>query len=237
MHKIVLAGENSVIVYFDDKIDSSLPGKIKYISNRIRQNLGNIVVDLVQSYTSLHISYDTNLISHQQLCLLINKSILDEPYAAERNDSKIIKIPVLYDMNVGLDLERLLAKKNLTLNEFVELHTAKKYLVYAIGFAPGFAFLGEIDLRIQMPRLDTPRKRVPAGSVGIARSQTAVYPGDSPGGWNIVGRSPIDLSLKNVNNTEVSDITQSSFSMFSVGDSVIFSPITEQEYTDLGGAL
>jgi KipI family sensor histidine kinase inhibitor len=237
MHEIVLAGENSIIVYFGDSIASHLPGKIKFISDRIQNKLGNIIVDLTQSYTSLHISYNTHLISHDKFCELINRCILVEPDTTGSYHPKIINIPILYDTNVGLDLERLLREKNLTLNKFIDLHASKKYLVYAIGFAPGFAFLGEIDKRIQMPRLDTPRTKVPAGSVGIAQSQTAVYPGDSPGGWNIVGRTPVDLSLKNGHSSEQNNTKGANIFQFSVGDSVIFSAITEQEFLDLGGIL
>jgi KipI family sensor histidine kinase inhibitor len=100
-------------------------------------------------------------------------------------------------------------------------------LIYAIGFSPAFAFLGEVDGRIQLPRLATPRIKIPAGSVGIAESQTAIYPADSSGGWNIVGRTLLDLSLNNPDNVD----------KFRVGDKVKFYSITRDEYIANGGLL
>ncbi len=120
-----------------------------------------------------------------------------------------------------------IGRKNLDLDTFIEIHTEQAYLIYAIGFSPVFAFLGEVDKRIQAPRLATPRIKIPAGSVGIAESQTAVYPTDSSGGWNIVGRTLLDLSLNNPENVD----------KFRVGDKVKFYSITRDEYLKNGGLL
>jgi KipI family sensor histidine kinase inhibitor len=148
-------------------------------------------------------------------------------FSDSNQQSNLIHIPVYYGFETGLDLERLLAEKNISLDEFIQLHSSNEYLVHAIGFSPVFAFLGEVDIRIQAPRLATPRIKIPAGSVGIADSQTAVYPSDSSGGWNIIGRTLLDLSLDKPENLE----------KFKTGDRVKFYSITRNEYLKFGGEL
>jgi Allophanate hydrolase subunit 1 len=202
MHNIVSAGENALLIYFGDKIDATLPGKIGNFANQLKNTLSDVIVDLIPSYTSLHVSYDLNKITEQDLHTQIEQCLTQQESQSSVLESNTTHIPVYYGLEVGLDLERLLAEKNLDLDTFIEIHTEQAYLIYAIGFSPVFAFLGEVDKRIQAPRLATPRIKIPAGSVGIAESQTAVYPTDSSGGWNIVGRTLLDLSLNNPENVD-----------------------------------
>jgi KipI family sensor histidine kinase inhibitor len=227
MHNIVSAGENAVLIYFGDKIDAALPEKIGNFANQLKNTLSDVIVDLIPSYTSLHVSYDLNKIAEQDLRTKIEQCLTQQESQSSLLESNTTHIPVYYGLEVGLDLERLLAEKNLDLDAFIEIHTAQAYLIYAIGFSPVFAFLGEVDKRIQAPRLATPRIKIPAGSVGIAERQTAIYPSDSSGGWNIVGRTPIDLSLNNSENID----------KFRVGDKVKFYSITRDEYLKNGGLL
>jgi KipI family sensor histidine kinase inhibitor len=138
-----------------------------------------------------------------------------------------IHIPVLYDTEVGLDLALCLDATGLDLKTFIQIHSEHEYRVHAVGFSPVFAFLGTVDSRLRMPRLATPRVNIPAGSVGIADNQTAVYPVDSAGGWQIIGRTPMDLSLANPDN----------LTLFQVGDTVRFRSIQHAEYLALGGQL
>ena len=227
MHKISLAGENSVLIYFGNAIDKALPGHIAAVTKLLKSQLSSVIVDLIPSYTSILVYYDISQTQYQalytQLDNLLTKAVID----AQAQTPETVHIPVYYSTETGLDLAQLLADKALSLEEFIEIHSAQPYLIYAIGFAPAFAFLGEVDQRIQAPRLATPRVSIPAGSVGIAESQTAVYPTQSSGGWNIVGRTLLDLSLDNPENAE----------RFKVGDYVQFYPITRDEYLDNGGAL
>ncbi len=227
MHNIVSAGENAVLIYFGDKIDAALPEEIGNFANQLKNTLSDVIVDLIPSYTSLHVSYDLNKIAEQDLRTQIEQCLTQQESQSSLLESNTTHIPVYYGLEVGLDLERLLAEKNLDLDAFIEIHTAQAYLIYAIGFSPVFAFLGEVDKRIQAPRLATPRIKIPAGSVGIAERQTAIYPSDSSGGWNIVGRTPIDLSLNNSENID----------KFRVGDKVKFYSITRDEYLKNGGLL
>lgn len=227
MHNIVSAGENSILIYFGDKIDAALPGKIGNFANQLKNTLSDVVIDTIPSYTSLHVSYDLNKISFQAFFDKVEGLLNQQDADTLIVEPKTTHIPVYYGVEVGLDLERLLAEKNLDLESFIDIHTSQEYLVYAIGFSPAFAFLGEVDERIQLPRLSTPRIKIPAGSVGIAESQTAVYPNDSSGGWNIVGRTLLDLSLNNPENVD----------KFRVGDKVKFYSITRDEYLKNGGLL
>ena len=227
MHKVILAGESSILIYFGDKIDPALPENIANFANELKTELYELIVDLTPSYTSLLVTYNLNLTNHNEFSDKV-ESLLDG-FKNNSNESKpnTIHIPVYYGLETGLDLERMLAEKSLDLDTFIDIHTAEEYLVYAIGFSPVFAFLGEVDKRIQSPRLATPRINIPAGSVGIAESQTAIYPTDSSGGWNIVGRTLLDLSLNNPEN----------INKFKTGDRVKFYSITRDEYVNNGGQL
>lgn len=227
MRKIITAGENAILIYFGNKIDSQLPEKIAQSAQQLKHHLGSIIIDTIPSYTSLHISYDLNKIKHQHFVEKVAHVLKQQNNNKCSVEFKTICIPVYYDAEVALDLERLLLEKNLNKQKFVELHTARKYLVHAIGFSPAFAYLAEVDARIQAPRLSTPRINIPAGSVGIANNQSAVYPNNSSGGWNIIGRTPINLSLNKPDN----------IAKFSVGDRVKFIAITREEYLKSGGNL
>ncbi len=130
-------------------------------------------------------------------------------------------------MEVGLDLEDMSTKTDLSIQEIIDIHSNKLYDVYAIGFLPGFAYLASVDKRIAMPRLSSPRKQIPKGSVSIADTQTAVYPQASPGGWNIIGRTALELFDKNLD----------SLSPLSVGNKVKFNAISKEEFLSQGGVL
>jgi len=227
MFDIKLAGENAIIIYFGDEASPELAEQIAFYTELLHDNLDDLIIDIVPSYTSVLITYDLNELSHQAFCNQVSQVLTKAIFVKQKHQSDIIEIPVFYDHEVGLDLKRILVEKDLSLSEFIELHSQQTYLVYAIGFSPAFAFLAEVDQRIQMPRLSTPRIQIPAGSVGIADKQTAVYPIDSSGGWNIVGRTPVDLSLNNYENLK----------RFMVGNQVQFKPIDRQEYLYLGGKL
>lgn len=220
MLNIVAAGENAILIYFGGEIDGTLPQKIGQFAEQLKNTLADVVIDVIPSYTSLHVSYDLNKINHQVFVDKVTIMLNQQESNTATIKSKTTHIPVYYDNEVGLDLERLLLEKNLNKQTFIKFHTAQEYLVYAIGFSPAFAYLGEVDVRIQVARLTTPRVTIPAGSVGIAQNQTAVYPNRSSGGWYIVGRTPLDLSLNKPENID----------KFHVGDKVKFVSISRDEY-------
>ena len=136
-------------------------------------------------------------------------------------------MPVYYGPEVGLDLDEVCDYSGLSRDEVVRIHSEQTYRVYAIGFSPGFAYLGITDQRIALPRKATPRQKVPTGSVGIAGSQTAIYPSATPGGWQIVGRTP----------QKMIDWDSDSLALVAVGDKVRFRSIDRQQYLELGGSL
>jgi len=225
MHKIILAGESSLLIYFGDKINPSLPKNIANFANQLKKQFSESVINLTPSYTSLLVSYDLNKTNYQQFKAQVSELLEQFKFEEAEKTSKVAHIPVYYGFEVGFDLERLLAEKELTVDEFIAIHTSQTYQVYAIGFSPVFAFLGQVDEQIQAPRLATPRIKIPAGSVGIADRQTAIYPIDSSGGWNIVGRTVLDLSLKDPKNID----------KFKIGDEVKFYSITRNEFIRYGG--
>lgn len=226
MPKIILAGEDTILIYFANKIDASLLPIIQNFASQLKSTLPTFIIDIIPAYVSLQVRYDLNKITHQIFVEKV-KQLLNQQINTISFKPKTIHIPVYYHTQVGLDLERLLSEKNLDLETFIKLHSGQEVLVYAIGFSPVFAYLAAIDARIQTPRLATPRIKIPAGSVGIADNQTAIYPIDSSGGWNIIGRTPLDLSLKNPQN----------INKFCVGDTVKFHSITRDEYLTSGGLL
>lgn len=191
---------------------------------RLRKAFGNRLLDLVPSYTTLLVHYDLLQLAGDEARALINQALTDlEPAPSEAGQCHVL--PVWYDTRVGPELDSLAATSGLSVSQVIERHCAKPYQVFALGFTPGFAFMGLVEPELATPRLDTPRKRVATGSVGIAERQTAVYPSVSPGGWNLIGRTPSRLF----------DTTQEGFSLLSPGDSVRFSAIDRAEFIKLGG--
>lgn len=221
-----IASESSVIVYFGSTIDPAISKEVQksYLALKAEQCDG--FFEIIPSYASLMVSYDLMQFGFDGVCEKIEKIIQHADDIAMR-EPKIITIPTYYGLEVGLDLELLSQEKNLSVEEIIALHVKGVYSVYAIGFAPGFAYLGEIDERLGTSRLASPRKSVPKGSVSIADRQTAVYPTQSPGGWKVLGRTP----------TAMFDASYDGLSLLHVGDQVRFESISKEEFVKLGGEL
>lgn len=227
MPAIRAAAEDALIIYFGNKMSRELTQEIIFYAEIIQQGMAEFIVDIVPSYCSLFVRYRINYLDYDQAYLIVEDLLEKYQFEPSDDESKMIEIPAFYDPRVGLDLETLVSLKHLSMTELIGLHSEQIYCVHAIGFSPAFAFLGELDSRLCAPRLATPRVRIPAGSIGIANNQTAVYPINSSGGWNIIARTPLDLSLTNPDN----------LTFFSIGQVVRFKPIDEQEYLSLGGTL
>jgi KipI family sensor histidine kinase inhibitor len=162
--------------------------------------------------------------------LAVNKvlrKILSNLEAVKISDGKVVLLPVYYSTESGPDLELLANNAGLSVDDVIAIHQSQEYRVYAIGFAPGFAYLGEVDKRIAAARLATPRQKVPRGAVGIADRQTAVYPAVSPGGWNLIGLCP----------QRMFDPVARPTMPVAVGDRVKFDAISRDEFLALGGEL
>lgn len=220
-----LASVDSLIIYFGNEISQDVSSKVKnaYLSLQ-KLNLDGII-EIVPSYSSIFITYDIFKYDYEKVVEILKNSI--NMQSNESNDEKIVNIDVYYGVEVGLDLENMSTKTDLSIQEIIDIHSQKLYDVYAIGFLPGFAYLASVDQRIAMPRLSSPRKQIPKGSVSIADTQTAVYPQASPGGWNIIGRTALELFDKKLDT----------LSPLSVGNKVKFNQICKEEFLSQGGVL
>ncbi|MBC3764390.1 5-oxoprolinase subunit PxpB [Neptunicella marina] len=223
--RIQVAAENALIIYFAEQVSEKTLAQVQaYTSLLADKNQHNYVIDLVPSYTSLMVVYDVTKINHSQLVQQLETLAVQSVSNGEAG-SKDVVIPVYYSLDTGPDLERIATHHQIDVEKVIELHQSQSYLVYAIGFAPGFAYLGSVPPQIAMPRLSTPRKRVPKGAVAIADRQTAVYPAASPGGWNIIGNSPMTLF----------DPSANPVMPFNVGDRVRFESVNLSQFKQLGG--
>jgi KipI family sensor histidine kinase inhibitor len=222
---IAVAGENSLIIYFSDRPSSALSSLIVHTSEHLNHQFGEWLIDLVPSYTSLLVIYNPLLTDHHQVRRALRHAIQQSSASADLSEGRTIELPVYYSVESGPDLARLAEAAQITTEEVIAIHGQTDYLVYTIGFAPGFAYLGEVDPRIAAPRLTTPRTRVPRGAVAIADRQTAVYPALSPGGWNIIGLCPTPLFDPNLEPPMP----------FKIGDRVRFTAIDRQQFLQLGG--
>jgi len=225
--KIAVAGENALIIYFSDHLSPEVSDQVQRAVQVLEQALGDLLVDLVPSYASLLLIYDLYKTDHSRLCSQIPALLAEAKGRASERRAKLVELPVYYSEESGPDLRVMASQTGLSISDIVDLHQAREYRVYAIGFAPGFAYLGEVDERIARPRLATPRPRVLQGSVGIAGRQTAVYPSVSPGGWNLIGRCPLLMF----------DLQADPPMPVEVGDRVRFFAIDRSEFISMGGEL
>lgn len=223
-----LVNENSVIIYFSDTVCTETADNIAAACRLLQAGLSETLLDIVPSYTSILLSCNLRKTGLRSFVTHIHSILnqLDES-AGDQLERKQIVLPVYYAEEVALDHAEISQHTKLTFSEVVKLHTSECYRVFAIGFAPGFAFLGNTHPHITMPRKANPRLKVPKGSVAIADRQTAVYPRQSPGGWQIIGRTPLNLL----------DLSQSSLSTFAMGDEVRFQAIDRQTFLAMGGEL
>lgn len=221
---ICVAGENSLIVYFAEQPSPAVSAQVQHSAQRLPALMGNGLVDLVPSYASLLVLFNplvTDELAVRQHILQTGQRSSD----AALNDGRLVELPVYYSTESGPDLAALADHAQLSIDEIIRLHHSIEYRVYAIGFAPGFAYLGQVDPRIAAPRLATPRQRVPKGAVAIADRQTAIYPAVSPGGWNLIGLCP----------TLMFDPQAEPAMPVAVGDRVRFKTISRDEFLALGG--
>ena len=220
------AGENALMLYLGDKTSPAVSARVQAATQAVESVLGEDLVDLVPSYASLLIIYNPLSTDHLSIAHRV-RQCLQSVQAVEATEGSEVLLPVYYHPESGEDLEALADRAAMSVDEIIELHSGTEYRVYAIGFAPGFAYLGQVDERIAAPRLATPRQKVPRGAVAIADRQTAVYPAVSPGGWNLIGRCPVRMF----------DPGSTPTMPVAVGDRVRFEPIDRNRFLSLGGEL
>ena len=226
-HSISIAGENSLILYFGDRPSDAIASQVAQVVDQLRLSIGDVLIDLVPSYASLLVIYNPLQSDHHRVRAAMRSALDGLTVSNAQQQGSLVILPVYYSAESGPDLQGLADGAGLSIDEVIAIHQQTEYRVYAIGFAPGFAYLGEVDERIAASRLATPRQKVPRGSVAIADRQTAVYPAQSPGGWNLIGLCPQRMFDQNLTPSMP----------VQVGDRVRFDAIDKQTFLALGGEL
>lgn len=219
-YPIYPCGDTAITIQIGNEISEVVNREVVAVLHAISQWKISGVRELVPSYTAICVHYDPILLPYDELLQRLNDISIDESIRADDSGS-LVKIPVCYGGQYGPDLEYVAAHNGLTAEDVVRRHSDGTYLVYMLGFLPGFAYMGGMDESIACPRLTSPRTKIPAGSVGIAGSQTGIYPLASPGGWQLIGRTPVKMFEM--------DGEKAHFTL-SAGDRVQFVPISEEEF-------
>ena len=216
---IVPAGESAVSVEFEDRVDRAVNARVIAVADTIQRAGHSGVRDIVPTYRSVAVYFDPLRVDYTSLIDGLERAAA-APAPDEVVNASAVRIPVCYGDDLGPDLVDVASFAQASEDEVVRLHSGRTYRVFMLGFVAGFAYMGTVDDRIAMPRHATPRTRVPLGSVGIASTQTGVYPAETPGGWQLIGRTPI----------KPFDPRRPDPFLLKAGDSVQFYPIDRPEY-------
>lgn len=216
------SGDKGIIIIFGNEIKKEIHYIVREYMLLIQEENFTFVEEMIPSYTSILINYNPELIEFEKLkgkLIDLSKKI----NANVKYESNTVHIPVIYGKEYGPDLGFVAKYNNLSEEKVIQIHSERKYLIYMLGFTPGFPFLGGMSKQISAPRLEEPRTKIAAGSVGIAGNQTGIYPIDSPGGWRLIGRTPVKLFIPEKENPVV----------LRMGDYIKFEPIDENAYLEI----
>ncbi len=215
------AGDEALVIEFGKTIDEEINNSVISMAASIRNRKIKGVREILPTYRSLMVFYNPKKISYVRLVSTVKSLGYKDKDEAESKRTLIV--PCCYDDSFGPDLSDMSTELGLSREEIVKIHSAEKYKIYMMGFLPGFVYLGGLDKRINIPRLKTPRTKIPARSVGIGGAQTGVYPVDSPGGWRLIGSTPLDFY----------DIKREHPILCEAGEYIRFKPIFRDEYDDI----
>ncbi|WP_323704683.1 5-oxoprolinase subunit PxpB [Mammaliicoccus sp. Dog046] len=215
--------ETHFMIYEENVIDTEIKSKISSIANLIDSQDHPAIISVTPSYRSIMVTYDVLQITLEVLLDDLGLNNLKHDELNSQQSKRLITIPVAYGGAYGPDLNVVSNHANLSEDEVIKLHTEPNYLIYAIGFLPGFPFLGGLNKQIFTPRKETPRSKIVQGSVGIANNQTGLYPKSSPGGWQIIGRTPID----------VFNLDRNPMILYEAGDYIAFKAISNEEFDNI----
>lgn len=224
--KFIVAGDKSLVMEFGNAISPEINAKIRNMVAAL-DNLNLEGIDeIIPTYRSILILYNPLLLGFEELVEKL-KEVEGSLRDVGGSEIRIVELPTVYGGEYGPDIEFVADHNNLTTKEVIEIHSSKDYLVYMLGFTPGFSYLGGMSEKIETPRLQTPRTKIPAGSTGIAGKQTGIYPIDSPGGWQLIGRTPVKL---------YNPLTEPPV-LLNAGDYVRFVPVSEEEYLQIADEI
>lgn len=224
--KYIPSGDSAFIIKAGDVISEEVNLVVRKLLARLEKESIPGVIDFIPSYNELMVCYDPAMIDYRQLLETFKKCAADLG-AMALPAAEVVHVPVFYGGEAGPDLHHVAEHNRLAARDVITIHTSTDCLVYMLGFTPGFCYLGGMDKRIATPRQETPRLKIPAGSVGIAGEQTGIYPLESPGGWQLIGCTPLRLF-----NPE----SEPEF-VFSAGDYIRFYPVERDEYERIASAV
>lgn len=217
-------GADAVLITFGQEIQEVTNQEIRRFLTAMEKRPFPGVLDKIPSYCHITIQYDPEACYYEEILDYLY-TLTEEMRDSEQMEARLVRIPVLYGGTFGPDLQNVASHNGLTKEEVVKIHSEGKYLTYMLGFTPGFPYLGGMSEKIATPRLQEPREKIWAGAVGIAGSQTGIYPIESPGGWQIIGRTPLRLF----------DPDRNPVFLLQAGDYIQFYPIDQKTYLELGG--
>ncbi|NLJ95158.1 MAG: 5-oxoprolinase subunit PxpB [Clostridiaceae bacterium] len=215
-------GDRNILIEFGDTIDEQTNKRVTQFTDQIQNQNNPAILDMIPTYTSLLINYDPLSMSYQDMVLYLQRN---REFSGENKESvtRIFQIPVCYEPDFGPDLEQVASLTGLSTEEVITRHSSRDYRIYMIGFMPGFAYLGGMDQSIAVPRLDKPRIEIPGGSVGIGGQSTGIYPLPSPGGWQLLGQTPL----------KPYDPNRDPAILYRAGDKIRFVPISSTKFTEI----
>jgi inhibitor of KinA len=229
-YTIYPCGDHAITIDFGNVIDETINEYVHGLFNQLKQQTIIGVKDVIPAYSSVTVVYDVIAIRYlypsdtaYNTVLKIIEGALIKTQIANKESTAIIKIPVCYDPIFALDLIEMAAHKDISTEDIVQMHCSRTYNVFMLGFLPGFAYMGILPTTLEMPRKSNPRTKVPAGSIGIAGKQTGIYPFESPGGWNIIGRTPLKMF----------DSNRQDAALLQPGQQVQFYPIGMEQFNTI----
>jgi len=217
--QVMPLGDHALLINFEQKIDKEIHRQVVALSNKIETELVEGVTFILPAYCSITVGYSPNKVRYEELKPLI-KSLWNKQATAQKHSNRMLTVPVCYEEPYALDLLEISKLSGLKPEDLIAKHCSQRYHVFMLGFLPGFPYLGILPDFLQFPRKKDPRLHVPARSVGLAGAQTGIYPFKSPGGWNIIGRTPLPIF----------NATQNDSFLFKIGDEVQFLAISKEEY-------
>lgn len=225
-HSFLQNGDTAITVCFENEISKEVNGFVTSFTCAVEQKGIKGVIELIPAFNSVTVLYDSTVISAGTLKIKLER-IIKKLGNSQQSSAVLYKIPVCYEEEFSPDMKNVEAHTGLSREEIIKIHSSTDYLIYMLGFLPGFAYLGEMDKRLATPRLDSPRVEISRGAVGIGGEQTGIYPVASPGGWQLIGRTPV----------LVYDRERENPILYKSGDYIRFVPISRNEYFEIEKAV